>query len=126
MLTRAILLSAALAAAPGFAVSTVATSASAAETPPAGCPALALPLDDEIARVPALREPANEQTVRDLRTLRDAAIVLDAYKYGPECDRLSAILKDLLANPRKTIGQGGDTDEDKAEAVEETRTGKRK
>jgi hypothetical protein len=97
-------------------------AASAAETP--ACPALGLRLDDEVAKSARLREPANEQAVRDLRTLRDAAVVLDAYGYGPECARVGAILRDLLDNPRKAISQGGDTDEEKAEAVEEARAPK--
>ncbi|ACL56391.1 hypothetical protein [Methylobacterium nodulans] len=114
MVTRVILLAAGL----------LTSGAAAAAETPAGCPALSLRLEEEIARTPRLLEPANEQTVRDLRTLRDAAIVLDAYAYGPECERLSVILRELLANPRKTIGQGGDTDEEKAGAVEEARTPK--
>ncbi|ACA15412.1 PRC-barrel [Methylobacterium sp. 4-46] len=114
MMMRAILLSVAL----------LAAGPSRAAEAPAGCPALTLRLEEEIAKTPALREAANLQTVRDLRTLRDAAIVLDAYGYGPDCARLSAILGELLADPRRTIGRGGDTDEEKAEAVEEARTPK--
>ncbi|MFE1597829.1 photosystem reaction center subunit H [Methylobacterium sp. ID0610] len=134
MVTRVILLGAGLLAAGAALAAGPATApATSAGTPakppanteaPAGCPALTLRLEEEIGRTPHLKEPANEQAVRDLRTLRDAAIVLDAYKYAPECARLSAILRELLDNPRKTIGQGGDTDEEKAEAIEESRAPK--
>ena len=67
------------------------------------------------------RHAANAQAVRDLRTLRDAAIILESYKFEPECERLVAIVKQLAADPDKAIEQSGDTDEDKAEAVERTR-----
>ncbi|AWN42105.1 photosystem reaction center subunit H [Methylobacterium durans] len=87
----------------------------------AACDIKGIGLEDQIAKKSELRESANKQTVRDLRTLRDAAIVLDAYKYGAECERLVEIVKALAANPEKAIEQGGDTDEEKAESVEETR-----
>ncbi len=87
----------------------------------AGCDVAGLKLEDAIAAKSELREDANAQTVRDLRTLRDAAIVLDSYKFGPECERLVAIIRTLTADPEKTIEQSGDTDEEKAEAIEETR-----
>ena len=87
----------------------------------AACDVAGLKLEDAIAQKKELREQANEQTVRDLRTLRDAAIVLDAYRYQPECERLVAIVKALSANPEKAIEQSGDTDEDKAEEIAETR-----
>ncbi|MER2264895.1 photosystem reaction center subunit H [Methylobacterium oxalidis] len=87
----------------------------------AACDLTGIRLEERIAEKSELRESANKQTVRDLRTLRDAAIVLDAYKYGAECERLVEIVKALAANPEKAIEQGGDTDEEKAESVEETR-----
>lgn len=83
----------------------------------AECDVKSAALEEAIAAKGELREAANAQTVRDLRTLRDAAIVLDAYKHEPECERLMAIVKGLVANPDKAIEQGGDTDEDKAESV---------
>jgi hypothetical protein len=92
-----------------------------AGTAQAACDVKGAKLEETIARKNTLREGANSQTVRDLRTLRDAAIVLDAYKYGPECERLLEIVKALVANPDKAIEQGGDTDEEKAESVEEAR-----
>lgn len=87
----------------------------------AACDVKGARLEEAIAGKTELREVANKQTVRDLRTLRDAAIVLDTYKYEPECERLMAIIKVLAANPEKTIEQGGDTDEDKAEDLMEAR-----
>jgi hypothetical protein len=90
-------------------------------TAEAACDVKGAKLEEAIAQKSELRETANKQTVRDLRTLRDAAIVLDTYKYGPECERLIEIVKALAANPEKTIEQGGDTDEDKAESLEEAR-----
>ncbi|KQU05292.1 photosystem reaction center subunit H [Methylobacterium sp. Leaf469] len=85
------------------------------------CDVKAAKLEEAIAAKSQLREAANKQTVRDLRTLRDAAIVLETYQYGPECERLVAIVKALAANPAKAIERGGDTDEEKAEEVLETR-----
>ena len=87
----------------------------------AACNVTGVKLEDTIAGQKELRKPANEQTVRDLRTLRDAAIVLDAYKFGADCERLIAIIGTLTADPQKTIEQSGDTDEEKAEEIEETR-----
>ncbi|GJE56282.1 MULTISPECIES: photosystem reaction center subunit H [Methylobacterium] len=87
----------------------------------AACDVKGLKLEDEIADKKELQKSANEQTVRDLRTLRDAAIVLDAFKFEPECERLVVILKQLTAHPVKTIERGGDTDEEKAEEIEEAR-----
>ena len=49
----------------------------------AACDVKGAKLEEAIAQKSELRETANKQTVRDLRTLRDAAIVLDTYKYGP-------------------------------------------
>ena len=97
------------------------TALAAGTTASAACDVAGLKLEDEIARKGELREPANRQTVRDLRTLRDAAIVLDAFKYEPECERLLAIVRTLTASPAKTIERSGDTDEEKAEAIEESR-----
>jgi hypothetical protein len=93
-------------------------------TAEAACDVKGAKLEEAIAQKSELRETANKQTVRDLRTLRDAAIVLDTYKYGAECERLIEIVKALAANPEKTIEQGGDTDEDKAESLEEARVPK--
>ena len=85
------------------------------------CDVKAAKLEEAIAAKSQLREAANKQTVRDLRTLRDAAIVLETYKYAAECERLVEIVRALAANPEKTIERGGDTDEDKAEDLMEAR-----
>jgi len=85
------------------------------------CDVKAAKLEEAIAAKSQLREAANKQTVRDLRTLRDAAIVLETYGYGSECERVVEIVQALAANPAKAIERGGDTDEEKAEEVLETR-----
>ena len=83
-------------------------------------------IEEQIAAKAELQEGANRQTLRDLRTLpllflRQDFRVLESYKYGPECERLLAIVKTLAANPDKAIEQSGDTDEDKAESIAESR-----
>lgn len=102
-----------IAAVPSLIATTIAASAA--------CDVAALKLEDMIAQKTELQNSANKQTVRDLRTLRDAAIVLQAYKYEPECERILAIVKTLTANPEHAIEQSGDTDEEKAEEIEEAR-----
>lgn len=89
--------------------------------PAAACDVKGAKLEEAIADKSELREAANKQTVRDLRTLRDAAIVLETYKYAAECESLMAIVAKLAADPEKTIERGGDTDEDKAEDMMEAR-----
>ena len=89
--------------------------------PAAACDVKGAKLEEAIADKSELREVANKQTVRDLRTLRDAAIVLDTYKYAAECERLMAIVAKLAADPDKTIERGSDTDEDKAEDMVQAR-----
>lgn len=98
-----------------FALAAVAVPARAA------CDVKGAQIEEGIAAKKELREDANAQTVRDLRTLRDAAIVLETYKYSTECERLVEIVRALAANPEKTIERGGDTDEDKAEDLMEAR-----
>lgn len=90
-------------------------------TASAVCDVKGAKLEEAIAAKAELRETANKQTVRDLRTLRDAAIVLETYKYSTKCERLVEIVRALAANPEKTIERGGDTDEDKAEDLMEAR-----
>ena len=74
-----------------------------------------------IAAKSELQEAKNAQIVRDLRNLRDAAIVLDSYGFPDECKRLVAIVKGLVANPDSTIKRSSDTDEEKAEEIQESR-----
>lgn len=97
------------------------TLASGTHAAPAACDVKGAKLEEAIAGKSELREAANKQTVRDLRTLRDAAIVLETYKYEAECARLVTIVRALAANPEKTIERGGDTDEEKAEDLMEAR-----
>jgi hypothetical protein len=73
-------------------------------------------LEEALAAKPELREPANRPLAADLRTLRDAAIVLETYGFGTECEGLVAIVAKLAADPKRTI-ERGDTDEGKAEAM---------
>ncbi|KQP06892.1 hypothetical protein [Methylobacterium sp. Leaf93] len=87
----------------------------------AACDVKGAKLEEAIAGKSELRETANKQAVRDLRTLRDAAIILETYKYEGECDRLVAIIKALATNPERAIEQSGDTDEEKAEDLMEAR-----
>jgi hypothetical protein len=87
----------------------------------AACDVQGAKIEEQIAAKAELQKDANAQTVRDLRTLRDAAIVLETYKYPGECEVLLGIARSLLADPGKTIEQGGDTDEDKAESLSEAR-----
>ena len=101
-----------------------AQAAPAAPAPSATCDVVGLRLEDVIAKSPELQRSANEQTVRDLRTLRDAAVVLDAYKHPQVCAQVLAVLRGLAANPERAIDQSGDTDEEKAEAVEKARAPK--
>lgn len=78
-------------------------------------------LEPAIAAQKEFQEAKNAQVVRDLRTLRDAAIVLDSYGYPDECKRLVALVKGLAAKPDDTIKRSSDTDEEKAEEVQESR-----
>src|SRR5215213_7060397 len=78
-------------------------------------------LEQAIARKVELQQSANVQVVRDLRTLREAAMILDANQHPAECQRLVAVVRELVADPRRTIETSGDTDEDKAEVLDKTR-----
>ena len=56
---------------------------------------------------------ANRQTVRDLRSLRDAAFTLWSYGRHADCERLLANIRELVAAP--LMGTLGDNDEEEAE-----------
>ena len=75
----------------------------------------AIPLHSE------LRQSENAQVARDLRTLREAAVILEAKKHTTECRRLVAVVRGLVANPDRAVETSGDTDEGKAEILYETR-----
>jgi hypothetical protein len=85
----------------------------------AACPVADAEVENAIATKPAFRAGANAQVVRDLRTLRDAA-VLAAYEHESACRRVVAVLTTLTANPELAL-EAGDTDEGKAEEVEKAR-----
>jgi hypothetical protein len=70
-------------------------------------------LEEAILQKPELRGPANRQTVRDLRSLRDAALTLWSYGRHADCERLMANIRELIAGP--AMSGLGDNDEDAAE-----------
>src|SRR3954454_10452891 len=87
----------------------------------AHCRVTDLNLDQAISRKVELRQSANAQVVRDLRTLREAALILDANKHTAECQRLVTVVRELVADPARAIETSSDTDEDKAEVLDEMR-----
>jgi hypothetical protein len=87
----------------------------------AHCGVTDLNLEQAISRKNELRQSANVQVVRDLRTLREAALILDANKHTAECQRLVTVVRELVADPKRVIETSGDTDEDKAEVLDKTR-----
>src|SRR5215203_3820308 len=70
-------------------------------------------LEEAILQKPELRGPANRQTVRDLRSLRDAASTLWSYGRHADCERLMANIRELISGP--SMSSLGDNDEDAAE-----------
>src|SRR5829696_6966837 len=70
-------------------------------------------LEEAILQSPGLRGPANRQSVRDLRSLRDAAFTLWSYGRHADCERLLANIRELVAAP--SMGRMGDNDEDEAD-----------
>ena len=70
-------------------------------------------LEEAILQKPELRGPAHRQSVRDLRSLRDAAFTLWSYGRHADCERLLANIRELVAGP--AMGGLGDNDEDEAE-----------
>src|SRR3954453_2820112 len=87
----------------------------------AHCRVTDLNLEQAISRKNDLRQSANAQVVRDRRTLREAAIILDANKHTAECRRLAAVVRALVADPKRAIETSSDTNEDKAESLDKTR-----
>ena len=86
----------------------------------AGCPVADAQVEKAIATKPELRGGAGAQVARDLQTLRDAAVVLDAYQHHGACKQIIAVLNTLTAHPERAL-EAGDTDEGKAEAIERAR-----
>jgi len=70
-------------------------------------------LEEAILHNPRLRGPANSQSVRDLRTLRDAAFTLRSYGRHEDCERLLGNIRELVAGP--AMSSLGDNDEEEAE-----------
>src|SRR3954454_59391 len=76
-------------------------------------------LEEAISQNPRLRGPANSQSVRDLRSLRDAAFTLRSYGRHEDCERLLANIRELIAGP--PMGSLGDNDEEEADKQMEAR-----
>ncbi len=70
-------------------------------------------LEVAVLQNPRLRGPANSQSVRDLRILRDAAFTLRSYGRHDDCERLLANIRELIAGP--SMGSLGDNDEEEAD-----------
>jgi hypothetical protein len=87
----------------------------------AQCDVTKLKVEKAIPPHSELRQSENAQVARDLRTLREAAVILDAKKHTAECRRLVAVVRGLVANADRAVETSGDTDEDKAEILYETR-----
>jgi hypothetical protein len=68
-------------------------------------------LEEAILQKPELRDPANRQSVRDLRSLRDAAFTLWSYGRHEDCERLLANIRELVAGPAMATLGGNDEDE---------------
>ncbi len=70
-------------------------------------------LEEAILQNPQLRGASNRQSVRDLRSLRDAALTLRSYGRHDDCERLLANIRELATGPAMT--SLGDNDEEEAE-----------
>src|SRR3954471_19964821 len=77
-------------------------------------------LEEAISQNPRLRGPANSQSVRDLRSLRDAAFTLWSYGRHEDCERLLANIRELVAGPSmSTLGDNDEEEADKQTAARE-------
>src|SRR3954470_20559916 len=79
----------------------------------AHCRVTDLNLEQAISRKNDLRQSAHAQVVRDLRALREAALILDANKHPAECRRLVTVVRELVADPKRAIETSSDTDEER-------------
>jgi hypothetical protein len=70
-------------------------------------------LEEAVLQNPHLRDPANRQMVRDLRSLRDAAFILWSYGRYEDCERILGNIREFISSP--SMGEMGDNDEDEAE-----------
>lgn len=69
-------------------------------------------LEEVILQSPQLRGPGNRQSVKDLRSLRDAAFTLWSYGRHDDCERLISNIRELIAGP--DMGSLGGNDEEEA------------
>ncbi len=76
-------------------------------------------LEEAILQKPELRGRANRQTVRALRSLRDAAFTLWSYGRHDDCERLLANIRELIAAPMGTLGGNDEDEADKQIAARE-------
>jgi sporulation protein YlmC with PRC-barrel domain len=70
-------------------------------------------LEEAILNKPQLRGVKNRQAVRDLRSLRDAALTLQSYGRHDDCERMLATIRELISGP--IMSSLGDNDEENAE-----------
>jgi hypothetical protein len=68
-------------------------------------------LEEAILQKPELRGPNHRQSVRDLRSLRDAAFTLWSYGRHADCERLLANIRELIAGPSMATLGGNDEEE---------------
>jgi hypothetical protein len=68
-------------------------------------------LEEAVLQNPKFRGPANRQSVRDLRSLRDAAFTLWSYGRQADCERLLDSIRDLISGPSMTSLGGNDEEE---------------
>src|SRR5205085_3746470 len=76
-------------------------------------------LEEAILQTPNLRGPTHRQAVRDLRSLRDAALTLRSYGLHDDCERLLGSIRKLILGP--PMGNLGDNDEEQAEKQSDAR-----
>jgi hypothetical protein len=80
-------------------------------------------LEEAIQKNPRLRGPANSQSVRDLRSLRDAAFTLRSYGRHEDCERLLGNIRELIAGPSMSSLRGNDEeDAEKQDAAREPKS----
>ncbi len=68
-------------------------------------------LEEAVLQKPELRGRANRQTVRNLRTLRDAAFTLWSYGRHDDCERLLGNIRELISGPSMESLGGNDEEE---------------
>jgi PRC-barrel domain len=101
-----------------FAIALASTFGAAAAK--ADCQIADAKLEEAILQKPDLRGPANRQSVRDLRALRDAAFTLRSYGRHDDCERLLANIRELVAGPSmSTLGDNDEEEADKQTAARE-------